>query len=193
MAFKGNGRSVAIPAVGVLTVPSKGAGHSFTGRYKLMDSHPISPYAPPIVGDQPAVVTVRSLLGNRHPSIARVLTGRFIPFFLYFHLSSSGLSFSSSRVELCFHPLSFSPPSFLHTGRWNLHPLEQRSPTVHFYRTAEHLFHTDSRHQAVMGNLIWHEYSRLVAITASVCESSFSPLGTHRPTRLTALPSRFCL
>ena len=27
-----------------------------------------------------------------------------------------------------------------------------------------------------MGNLIWHEYSRLVAITASVCESLvFSP------------------
>jgi len=27
-----------------------------------------------------------------------------------------------------------------------------------------------------MGNLIWHEYSRLVAITASVCESFVLPL-----------------
>ena len=45
---------------------------------------------------------------------------------------------------------------------------------VHFCRTFQLLFHIDFWHQADMGNLIWHEYSRLVAITASVCE--FLPL-----------------
>ena len=42
---------------------------------------------------------------------------------------SPGLFFPFSRVELCFHPLSFLIPSFLRTGCWSSHPLEQCSPS----------------------------------------------------------------
>ena len=41
---------------------------------------------------------------------------------------------------------------------------------VHPPYTFQPFFQLDFKHQADMGKLIWHEYSRLVAITASVCE-----------------------
>jgi len=77
-----------------------------------------------LLGDSPIVAR-----GDGYPVARVAVVDHYISFLLYFHLPfPPGFFFSFSRVELCFHPLSFSLPSFLHTGCWSHHPLEQRSP-----------------------------------------------------------------
>ena len=84
------------------------------------------------VGADPrqSCLATRSLRGatvTRHSASCGWLK-LYISFLPYFHLSfPPGLFFPFSRVELCFYPLSFSLPSFLHTGCRSQHPLEQRS------------------------------------------------------------------
>ena len=80
---------------------------------------------------QCCLATVRSLRGATVTRLARTRVGNraYIPFFLCFHLPRfyrAFLSFQQSRT--LFSSTFFLLPSFLHTGCWSHHPLEQRSP-----------------------------------------------------------------
>ena len=99
--------------------------------------------------------------------------------------------FPFSRVELCFYPLSFSLPSFLHTGCWNHHPLEQRSPSFISLPLSAPIFDIKQTWGTSFGTstpALSLSLRAFVSPLFSLLPSHF--LRYHRLTRLTALLSR---